>query len=112
MKKIIYIAIGLVLAVKLGLLGNHHFSDETEVAGAYENEVVLYATAWCGYCKKTRALLKKHGIAYTEYDIEKSAQGREEYDQLNGKGVPLLVINGKVVRGYDPNQILRLAKGG
>lgn len=109
MKKLIYITIGLVIAIKLGFL-NNPFSDNTAVLSAYENEVVLYATSWCGYCKKTRDLLEKNGIAYTEYDIEKSAKGREEYDQLNGKGVPLLVVNGTAVRGYDPNKILQLAK--
>jgi mycoredoxin len=110
MKKLIYIAIGLAIAIKLGFL-NNPFSNPTEILSAYEGKVVLYATEWCGYCKKTRDLLEKNGIEYTEYDIEKSAQGKEEYDQLNGRGIPLMVINGQVVRGYDPNTILKLAKG-
>jgi len=110
MKKLIYVALALIVAVKLGFLHNP-FSNEAEVLTAYKGEVVLYATAWCGYCKKTRDLLEKNGIAYTEYDIEKSAKGKEEYNQLNGNGVPLLVINGTAVRGYDPKTILKLAKG-
>lgn len=110
MKKLIYIVIALAIAVKLGFLHNP-FSNDAEILSAYQSEVVLYATEWCGYCKKTRDLLNQNGIQFTEYDIEKSTKGREEYDRLNGRGIPLMVIHGQVVRGYDPDTILRLAKG-
>jgi hypothetical protein len=41
-----------------------------------------------------------------EYDIEKSERSYKEYKRLGGIGVPLLKINGKVVRGYQPQLIL------
>jgi glutaredoxin len=69
-------------------------------------EVVLYATAWCGYCRQTRAFLEKNDIAYTEYDIEKSDLGRKQYRELEGRGIPLMSVNGTIVRGYDPEGIL------
>ncbi|MCO1336986.1 glutaredoxin family protein [Microbulbifer sp. OS29] len=46
--------------------------------------VVLYATKWCGYCKRARQLLRKHDIEYIEYDIEASREGRVQYDRLGG----------------------------
>lgn len=69
-------------------------------------EVVMYATAWCSYCRKTRDFLKAKGIKFREYDIEKSQEGRRQHTALGGGGVPVLVINGKVVRGYNPRAIL------
>ncbi|WP_220815423.1 glutaredoxin family protein [Pseudomonas paralcaligenes] len=69
---------------------------------AAEAGVVLYATAWCGYCAKTRSFLAEQGIPYTEIDIEKSSEGRRAYEALDGRGVPLLTIGSTVVRGYDP----------
>jgi glutaredoxin len=73
---------------------------------AVENEVILYATEWCGYCQKTRELFKENNISFVEYDIEKSEKRLEEHKRLGGTGVPLLKINGKVIQGYRPQTIL------
>lgn len=70
-------------------------------------EVVLYATDWCGYCRMTRTFLEQKGIAYTEYDIEKSDEGARQYRELSARGVPVLSVNGTIVRGYDPDEIGR-----
>lgn len=80
-------------------------SEERKTALA-SAEVVLYATAWCSYCRKTREFLKAKGIKFREYDIEKSQEGRRQHTALGGGGVPVLVVNGKVVRGYRPEAIL------
>lgn len=63
-------------------------------------KVVLYATDWCPYCEKTRTLLEQRHIPYKEYNIESSEEGRHQYKQLAGKGVPVLLVAGEVVRGY------------
>lgn len=78
--------------------------NQQQVAG--HREVILYATSWCGYCAKTRAFLGERGIAYTEMDIEKSADARRAYDALGGRGVPVLKVNDTVIHGYDPQGIL------
>ncbi|TRX75373.1 glutaredoxin family protein [Pseudomonas mangiferae] len=69
-------------------------------------EVVLYATSWCGYCAKTRALLKEHAIPYREWDVEQSDEGRRAFRALGGRGVPLVVVRGTVIAGYDPDGVL------
>ncbi|GGY56081.1 NrdH-redoxin [Bacterioplanes sanyensis] len=70
--------------------------------------VVLYATEWCGYCQRARKLFEEKGIDYVEYDIEKSELGKEQYDQLNGQGVPLILYNGEVLRGFSRQAIMNL----
>ena len=75
------------------------------ISMAHGQQVVLYATDWCGYCARTRKYFKDNNIPFTEYDIEKSSEGREQYDQLNGKGVPLLVVNGEVIQRIDTQQL-------
>lgn len=70
------------------------------------NEVVLYATSWCGYCQKTRELFAANNIPYVEYDIEKSDKRNREFKKLGGSGVPLINVNGTIVRGYAPESIL------
>lgn len=69
-------------------------------------KVVLYATDWCGYCKQTRRFLDSKGIPYTEFDIEKSAEGRKAYEALGGRGIPLIDVNGTLIRGFSPDEIL------
>jgi glutaredoxin len=63
--------------------------------------IILYATSWCGYCKKTRELFRSRGVPFTEFDIERSAAAQAQFEKLGGQGVPVVVINGTVIHGYD-----------
>lgn len=84
-------------------------SPPPDYSAAHDGKVILYATSWCGYCEKARELLTENNIEYFEYDVEKSKEGREQFKRLGGKGVPVLLINGEVLRGFDPSRILELA---
>lgn len=75
---------------------------------AMRADVVLFATSWCGYCAKARDLLKTAGVPFVEHDIETSVEGKQQYDAIGGQGVPILLINGEIVRGYNPNLIVKL----
>ncbi|WP_273825995.1 glutaredoxin family protein [Pseudomonas asplenii] len=72
--------------------------------------VVLYATEWCGYCKATRRFLDQKDIPFKEFDIEKDAQARKAYQALGGGGIPILDVNGTLIRGYRPDDILAALK--
>jgi glutaredoxin len=62
--------------------------------------VVLYAAAWCGYCRQARAYLAAKGVAYREFDID-TPQGLAAYAQAGGgRGVPLLTAGEGRVQGY------------
>lgn len=73
-------------------------------------KVVIYTTDWCGYCKKAKKFMRKNRIAFTEYDIEKSARGKREYQRLNGHGVPLIVVGDKTLSGFSPASLMALLK--
>jgi mycoredoxin len=68
-------------------------------------KVVLYATDWCPYCEKTRTLLTAKGIPYQEMNIETSEEARSQYQRLAGDGVPVLLVAGDVVRGYNQKKM-------
>lgn len=70
-------------------------------------KVVLYATSWCPYCEKTRALLTQQHIPYREFDIEQSEEGKAQYLRLAGKGVPVLLIDREVIRGFNERKIIQ-----
>ncbi len=79
-----------------------------DYAAAHDVDVIMYGTSWCGYCAKTRALLEKNDITYYEYNIETAQEGHKQFIDLGGRGVPVLQISGKVVKGYRPSRILEL----
>lgn len=97
--------------------GKVHFSDQPP-AGKHEEVklkplsvisgpavatkpgVRLYTTTWCGVCKRAKAWFDARGISYTEYDVEKSEIGRQEYRRLNGKGVPIILIGDQRMNGF------------
>lgn len=73
-------------------------------------QVTLYATQWCGYCKLIRRFLDAKGIPFKEFDIEKDAEARKVYEALGGRGIPVLDVNGTLIRGYEPQAILAALK--
>lgn len=85
-------------------------SPPPDYAAAHDGKVIIYGTSWCGYCAKTRKLLGDNNIDFYEYDIEKSQEGYDQHRRLGGNGVPVLLINGEVVKGYSPARILELAR--
>ena len=110
MKKIVFSVITFVI-----VLATYQFSSEIQervfpkpnFAELHDGKVILYATTWCGYCKKTRQFLNENNIQFYEYDIEKSAIGHDQYREIGGRGVPVLLVNKNVIRGYSPDEILK-----
>ena len=107
MKKIFIVVIVLLIFQKWDSISGV-FNPPPDYAAAHNGSVILYATSWCGYCAKARKLLDDNNITYHEYDIEKSQEGREQYDKLGVKGIPVFLINGQIVKGYNPARILEL----
>ena len=71
-------------------------------------QVTMYSTSWCGYCRKARDVFTRQGIPFRELDIENDAQARQAYDALNGRGVPLILIDKKRMTGFDIRTFKRL----
>lgn len=110
-KKFLLIMLVVVVYQNWGKIENlvHPSSTLSEHAQA-NAKVTLYATDWCGYCKQTRRFLDSQGIPYTEFDIEKDAAGRRAYEALGGRGIPLIDVNGTLIRGFSEEQILAALK--
>lgn len=92
------------LAREIILAGRERYRREQ----AEKRKVVMFATSWCGYCRRARAHFQKNGILYTEYDIEKNSQAKLEYDRLKGRGVPLIIVGEQVMRGFSVEHFDRI----
>jgi len=70
-------------------------------APAAKERVRLYSTAWCGYCKKAKAQLAARRVPFDEIDVETSDSGRREFASLGGRGVPVILVGGQRMDGFD-----------
>lgn len=70
-----------------------------------KNQVELYVTSWCPYCKQAIEYFRSRGIAYKAYDIEKDRQAAARKQKLDGQdGVPFAVVNGIRIHGFAPDR--------
>ena len=107
LKKFVLILLVVVVYQNWGKI-EHFFNPAQAVSSQVQSQakVTLYATDWCGYCKQTKRCLDSKGIAFREFDIEKDAEARKAYEALGGRGIPLIDVNGTLIRGFDPDEIL------
>jgi glutaredoxin 3 len=65
--------------------------------------VVMYSTAYCGYCQRARNLLERKGVAVQEIKVDEDARERETMLQRSGgrRTVPQIFIGERHVGGYD-----------
>lgn len=103
--------------------GNIHFSDRPSRAHSSEEvklqintyegvtydtssidlgnkKVVMYSASWCGVCKKAKRYFAEKSIKYTEYDVEKSGEGKSSFRKLGGKGVPVILVGNRRMNGF------------
>lgn len=75
-------------------------------------KVVMYATSWCPYCERARALLTRKGVSVEEIDIDAAPARREEMTTRSGRRtVPQIFIGEVHVGGCDDMYALD-ARGG
>ena len=71
-----------------------------------KNIVEIYTTPMCAYCKMAKDYFKKNNISYSEYDVSKDvAKQQEMIAETHQFGVPVIIINGKIVLGFDRAKI-------
>jgi glutaredoxin 3 len=66
-------------------------------------EIIMYSTAWCGYCQRARNLLERKGVAVREIKIDEEATERDIMLKRTGgrRTVPQIFIGEQHVGGYD-----------
>jgi glutaredoxin len=102
----------LVIAIVFFIYQKWGVTDASaELNQKHGSDVIMYSTSWCGYCKKARVMLNMQGVRFKEFDIEKSATANAEMKSIGGHGVPVFLIKGEVVKGFNQKRVLELVKG-
>ncbi|MGH3898637.1 MAG: mycoredoxin [Pseudonocardiaceae bacterium] len=72
------------------------------------NELTMYSTVWCGYCRRLKAQLDRAGIGFREVDIEHDAAAAAFVASVNGgnQTVPTVLLpDGSVLTNPTIDQI-------
>jgi glutaredoxin 3 len=66
-------------------------------------KVEIYATMWCPYCARARALFERKGVEFTEIDLMEEPGRRDEMIRRAGgrSTVPQIFIDGEHIGGSD-----------
>lgn len=68
-------------------------------------DVTVYSTPTCTYCKQVKDFLDEHGITYTEHNVAEDVERRQEMVEKSGQmGVPVTVIGDTVLTGFDQSK--------
>ncbi len=95
------------LDVQINTYTSPEVTDVAQDLGA-DKEVTMYGASWCAVCKKARKYFRAKGIAFVEYDIEKSSKGKRDFKRLGGKGVPIILVGGKRLNGFSQGTFEKL----
>jgi len=65
-------------------------------------KVLMYSTAHCPFCVRSRELLRRKGIDFTEIRIDELPELRDEMIAKSGQNtVPQIFINDQPIGGFD-----------
>ncbi|MDX8401298.1 MAG: glutaredoxin 3, partial [Mariprofundaceae bacterium] len=66
-------------------------------------KVEIYSGEHCPYCMRAKALLKKKGVDFVEYDVHREPARREEMQRRapGARTIPQIFIDGAHIGGCD-----------
>ena len=69
-------------------------------------KVEMYSTPTCHYCNLAKDFFDENGIKYTVYNVSTDLVKRKEMMEKSGQmGVPVIVVDGEVVKGFDEDRL-------
>ena len=64
------------------------------------DDIVFFSAPWCGYCDQARIWFDALDTDYREIDIEASTANHRLFQEVNGRGVPLVFIGDQRLAGF------------
>lgn len=79
---------------------------------AKANNVKVYSTKTCPWCIKAKEFLKGKNIKFEDIDVGADQKAAQEMIEKSGQmGVPVIDINGKIIVGFDKEDIEKALAG-
>jgi glutaredoxin len=71
-------------------------------------DVVMYTTKRCPACVAAKQYFARQGVPYREVDVESDREGRAEFSKLGGNAVPLIIVKGQRMVGFNQRELEKL----
>lgn len=68
---------------------------------------IVYTSTHCQYCKQVKSFLTEKGVAFEERNIDQDERFAEELWNTGMRSVPVTVIGGANILGYNVTQLTR-----
>jgi glutaredoxin-like YruB-family protein len=66
----------------------------------------VYTTTRCPYCRKVKDYLRRIGMPFVEYNLDKNPKYVQEVMRLTHQtGVPVVILKGRKIIGFDKSKI-------
>lgn len=73
--------------------------------------ISVYTTPTCSYCTMVKNYFREKGIRFNEYNVARDMRRADEMVRKSGQmGVPVVDINGRVIVGFNKQEIERALK--
>ena len=69
------------------------------------SNVIVYTISTCPYCTLAKNYLSEKGIEYTEKNVQTDKEARKELMAMGHMGVPVLVVDGEEIVGFDKDKL-------
>lgn len=68
-------------------------------------DITIYTSNTCPYCTLAKNYLNEKGYSYSEKNVQTDKDARKELMSMGHMGVPVLVIDGEEIVGFDKDKI-------
>ena len=73
------------------------------------HQVMVYSTPSCPYCHMAKDYLNEQKVAFTDINVAADPTKAQEVFEKSGQmGVPVIIIDGQVVVGFNKPELERL----
>ena len=69
------------------------------------SDVIVYSSNTCPYCTLAKNYLDEKGVPYIEKNVQTDKEARTELMNMGHMGVPVLVIDGEEIVGFDKDRL-------
>lgn len=83
------------------LLAHAAFVPIGSAKAACWQSVTVYAETGCPYCAKTEQFLSENGVQYERIEVDNADVIDEIQQKFGARSVPVVVVDGRFVVGYD-----------
>ncbi len=73
------------------------------------SKVIVYSTPTCHFCHMAKDFFAENGVSFEDFNVSTDLEKRKEMVDKSGQmGVPVIVIEDKVIVGFNKPKIMEL----